>query len=81
MTGTHLIHVTGPLERWDHIAHRYYGDAGLYDPIIQANRDLFVADLSPIPAVLPPGLELRVPVIEPASRVRPEDLPPWLRAL
>jgi len=74
----YLDHVTGPAERWDHLAYRYYGDALRTSPIIRANRELFVAALGPIPTVLPAGLTLRIPILdpEPASA---ELLPPWKR--
>ncbi|MFD2677995.1 tail protein X [Camelimonas lactis] len=77
---SHLLHTVGVLERWDHIAWRYYGDASNYAPIIAANRDLFADSFSPLPEILPVGTQLRIPVLPPsARRVAPEDLPPWFR--
>jgi len=74
----YLQHVTGPNERWDMIAYRYYGDANRTHPIIRANRNLFVADLSAIPTVLPVGLTLLIPVLDPEP-IAAELLPPWKR--
>lgn len=78
MTG-HLIHVVGPLERWDSIAWQYYGDAYAYGSIIDANRALFTDPLQAVPPVPPFGMELKIPIIDMTLRARPEDLPPWLR--
>lgn len=76
----YLPHAVGAMERWDHLAWRYYGDAAAYGPIIQANRALFTDPLIAIPPVPAPGTVLRIPVLAPlAQRARPEDLPPWLR--
>lgn len=76
----HLLHTIGPMERWDHLAWRYYGDAAGYGPIIWANRALFSSPLAAIPPVPAPGTVVKIPILDPASqRPRPEDLPPWLR--
>lgn len=74
----HLPHTIGPMERWDHIAWRYYGDASNYSGIVAANRDIF-DPLEPVPAFLPVGVTIKIPVIDGTLRARPEDLPPWLR--
>ncbi len=74
----YLEHVTGPNERWDHLAYRYYGDANRTSPIIRANRGLFEATLGPVPASLPVGLTLRIPILDPEP-LAAELLPPWKR--
>lgn len=88
MSAPYFEHVTGPLERWDTIAHRYYGDASRYGPILAANREMVTGPagtdgkpgpLGQIPAVLPPHTVIRVPVLEEARRPAPEELPPWFR--
>jgi len=74
----YLDHETGPNERWDHLAYRYYGDANRTSPIIRANRNLFIDTLGPIPTVLPVGLTLRIPILDPEP-IAAEALPPWKR--
>ncbi|AOJ71038.1 MULTISPECIES: tail protein X [Burkholderia] len=66
-----LTHVTTEGERWDQLAHRYYGDPFAYERIIAANPDV------PITPLLPSGLALSIPVI--ARAELSEDLPPWKR--
>ena len=73
----YFTHVTGQGERWDLIAWRYYRDADKQSVIIQANRDLFVDPIRPIPAILPMGLTLKIPVIE--QSLDETMLPPWKR--
>lgn len=75
----YLEHVTQPNDRWDTLAYRYYGDANRTGPLIRANRDLWVGELAAIPTVLPPGITLRVPVLEP-DPVAEDQLPPWKRS-
>lgn len=72
----YLTHITGPAERWDLLAWRYYGDAGRFGPLIRANRPLFADGV--IPAMLAPGLTLIVPVLDPEP-LAPDLLPPWKR--
>lgn len=74
----HLIHITRDNDRWDIIAWDYYRSVRLQSEIIAANRDLFVTrPATPLPAVLPAGIELRIPVLE---EERDESrLPPWKR--
>lgn len=67
----YLTHMTRDGERWDQIAHRYYGDAFGYARIIQANPAV------PIRDHLPGGLVLLIPVIEAQPTVT--ELPPWKR--
>ena len=76
----YIEHVTGPNERWDHLAYRYYGDANRTAPIIKANRAAYEAALSNIPAGLPVGLTLRIPVLD-DEPVNEDLLPPWKRGL
>lgn len=78
MMSGYLQHVTGPNERWDTLAYRYYGDANRTHPIIRANRSRFSAELSAIPAVLPVGITLLIPILDPEP-VAADLLPPWKR--
>ncbi|MEN5083733.1 tail protein X [Bosea sp. TWI1241] len=79
MADRHLVHICGPMERWDHIAHQYYGNAAAYGPIIAANRELFPVALAPVPQFLPEGAELQIPIIDTVPAPRPDQLPPWSR--
>lgn len=72
-----LEHVAALNERWDTLAYRYYGDANRTGPIIRANRDLFGE--GPIPCILPPGLTVKIPVLDPQP-IADALLPPWKRA-
>ena len=74
----HLLHRTGPADRWDTIAARYYGNGALTHILTRANRHLFVDGLTAIPPILPAGIEIIVPVL-PAETVDPDQLPPWRR--
>lgn len=78
-SGAWLEHVVGVAERWDTLAYRYYGDANRAGPIIRANRSLFGGGLGPIPCVLPFGLAIKIPVLDPEP-VADALLPPWKRA-
>lgn len=69
----YLEHVTTEGERWDALAERYYGDPFRYEPIVAANPAV------PITPVLPSGLLLRIPLVEPNEAVAADDLPPWKR--
>lgn len=74
-----IEYVTKPGDRWDLIAHKMYGDAGRYRPIIDANRHLFSTDpLTPLSPVLPVNLTLRVPILDNSAAPGP-DAPPWRR--
>lgn len=77
MSGAYLTHITGPAERWDHIAYRYYGDATRRADLIRANIGTVFGLLEPIPPVLPPNIEIRVPVLE--AKIPEANLPPWKR--
>lgn len=66
----YVEHITVDGERWDQIAHRYYGDVFAYGPIIAANPHV------PIRPVLPGGIRLLIPVRNAPALA---DLPPWKR--
>ncbi|MFG1409518.1 tail protein X [Xanthobacter sp. VTT E-85241] len=74
----YLTHETTAGERWDLLAHRYYGDVSRQAALIAANRALFLAEMS-IPNVLPAGLVLVVPILEQRQTAASELLPPWKR--
>ena len=67
-----LTHRTKAGDRWDLLAHEYYGDAFAVDVLLEANPGH--AGL----AALPSGLALRVPLVE-ARDVKPEQrgATPW----
>jgi len=73
----YIIHRTSAGERWDLLAMHYYRDVIRQDVLIEANRALF-AGLS-VPAVLPAGLALRVPLVEAPVTDTGIGLPPWKR--
>lgn len=79
MADAYLTHVTGPAERWDHIAYRYYGDPTRRAELIRANIGIAFALLDPVPPILPANLAIRVPVLP--ARTSTADLPPWKRAV
>lgn len=66
-----LTHISAEGERWDQLAHRYYGDPLQYERIVAANPHV------PLTVTLPSGLTLSIPVIE--QEDLSEELPPWLR--
>lgn len=59
-------------ERWDLLAHRYYGDVGEISRLIDANPHI------PFCEVLPMGQTLFVPVIA-VKATSQADLPPWMQ--
>lgn len=72
----YVEHVTREGERWDALAHRYYGSAHLYGHLVDANPEVAVAP------ILPSGLVLRIPLLseaEAAQQVDRSSLPPWKR--
>jgi len=77
-TGEYLDHETTPGERWDTIAWEYYRDPDMMDLLIEENRHLFPGEIAKIPAILPPRLPLRVPVVE-QEVLDTNLLPPWKR--
>lgn len=62
-------YATGPGVRWDTIAWQVYGDATQVSPLIMANPNL------PISPVLPVGITVYAPVIQPAGP--PANQLPW----
>lgn len=80
MTATdgHFVHRTLDGDRWDLLAHDWYGDATKDHILIKANRRLFVDTLGPVPPVLRSGLEIIIPVIDEAV-IDHSHLPPWKR--
>ena len=78
-SGEYFEHVTGPGERWDTIAFQYYNDASLSHMLVNANQNLFIDPLAPIPSILPSRTILRIPVID-VSVIDDSLLPPWKRA-
>jgi phage tail protein X len=63
-------YITKDGDRWDLIAHEFYSDATLYEPIIVANPEV------PITPILPSGLKLKIPVREETDEIE-FILPPW----
>lgn len=71
-----LEHITTAGERWDTLAWRYYGDASLLSPIIEANPALDITD------VLASGQVVLIPLLESLAIeaiIASADLPPWKR--
>lgn len=66
-----MEYITKDGDRWDLIAYEFYGDATLYERIIQANP------LVPIIPILPSGIPLQIPDIDDDEIISNEDLPPW----
>jgi len=73
----YILHRTIAGERWDGLALQYYRDVSRQSALIAANRHLW-PDLS-VPAILPPGLELQVPLLEAPQADTQIGLPPWKR--
>lgn len=74
----HFVHRTIDGDRWDLIAWQWYGDARRQTLLLEANRELFLDPLRVPPAILPAGLEIKVPVIDVATADE-NLLPPWKR--
>lgn len=66
----YLEHITADGDRWDNLAWHYYGDATRYEEIIKANPDV------PIIPILPAGVRLLIPVLDPPTTTVP-GLPEW----
>ena len=66
-----LNHITTEGERWDQLAHRYYGNSHAYSDLVEANPSL-----AHLPTLMS-GLLLKIPIIDrpPIFRL----LPPWRR--
>jgi phage tail protein X len=68
----HLNHITTDGERWDSLAHKYYGDVTEMARLIAANPHI------PIVETLPGGLTVAIPIIDAANDID-SDLPAWKR--
>lgn len=68
-----LRYTTREGDRWDLIAHRYYGNALMIGDLIAANPHLPVAES------FAAGLTVYVPVLAQQPNNRQGELPPWLR--
>jgi phage tail protein X len=67
-----LQYTTLQNERWDNIAYKAYGNAGLSELLISANPEVSISD------VLPPGTILNIPVQDQAVVLTDAELlPPW----
>jgi len=71
MSENRLVHVSVAGERWDTLAHRYYGSVNEAERIIRANPHM------PIMPVLPGGIRIFIPVVQPADIENTTNLPPW----
>lgn len=61
-------------DRWDTVAHKAYGDATKIQPIIEANKEVYLTE------ILPAGVRLLIPIIEVVEDLKdPALLPPWKR--
>ncbi|MBI3130530.1 MAG: tail protein X [Acidobacteria bacterium] len=73
----YLLHRTVDGDRWDLLALRYYGEGSAYGLLLQANPEV------PFTPLIPPGLSLRIPILEGAA-LNPAPVPsdsevyPWL---
>lgn len=67
-----IQHTTIEGQRWDQIAHEYYGRADMMNRIIEANPGL------PLYDILPGGTVVNIPIIETVEvKTDAERLPPW----
>lgn len=69
----YIEHITIAGDRWDLIAHRYYGDAARITPLAEANEHLRLLP------VLQSGLLVRVPILDDDDNLLPDEVPPWKR--
>lgn len=61
-------------DRWDTVAFKAYGVATMVQPIIEANREVYLTE------IIPAGVRLLIPIIEVAETEANSDLlPPWKR--
>lgn len=67
-----LIHTCVEHDRWDLIAHRYYGTVDEIGRIIDANPQIALSE------TLTAGTQVFVPIIA-KSQVKNNNLPPWFR--
>lgn len=75
----YIEHFTKAGDRWDALAFTYYENVSLQNVLIGANRDLFPA--FSVPAVLPAGLLLKIPLLEKKATVSDNLLPFWKRGM
>lgn len=73
MTQSILQYTTQSGDRWDTIAHKFYGNALLINGLIAANPHL------PIAEQFVDNLTVFVPVLESKAVSSQEDMPPWMR--
>lgn len=88
MAARHFLHRTATGERFDLLAHRYYGDATRLSGLVRANRAPFLGDLfrafrgeaadPHLPLVFTEPGTVTVPVVD-AAQIAAELLPPWKR--
>lgn len=67
----YLEHMTLQGDRWDLLAHHFYGEAARFEPIQRANPGV------PLTPILPAGLVLRIPILEPRESEAIDGMPPW----
>lgn len=72
MASGFVEHITSDGDRWDSLAWKYYGDPYAYERIIRANPAV------PIIPILPAGIRLLIPVIDPPQPAETGPLPPWM---
>lgn len=73
MEKEYLQHTVKSGERWDMIAHQYYGTVNEMPRLIRENTHL------PITPVLPEGATVLIPILDAPTLVATQDLPPWKR--
>lgn len=73
MVDSVLQYTTRAGDRWDIIAHKYYGDATLIGGLIAANPHL------PIAEQFAANLTVLVPVLPASPQTAQQDMPPWMR--
>jgi len=73
----YIEHFTRDGDRWDALAFFYYRDVTKQSVLIKANCAAFGGFA--VPAMLPAGLVLKVPLIEADASVPDGLLPPWKR--
>lgn len=72
MSTSVLVYTTRAGDRWDSIAHRYYGNALMIGGLIAANPHL------PVCETFSAGVTVYVPILDIAPTTQAE-LPPWMR--
>lgn len=73
MSYQYITHKAKAGDRWDLLAHDYYGDANRFMPIIRANASLGLGK-SPI---IPEGTVLRIPLLEDDTSATSTSTVPW----